>query len=101
VELNGLGGRITVRQGSWDAVAGRLDLIVANLVPSVLLSIGSAITNHLKEGGSVVVAGFRTGQAEMVAGFLAEQGLRVRERADREGWAALLLKSREQNIKGG
>jgi ribosomal protein L11 methyltransferase len=86
VALNNLAERITVRQGSWSAVVGRFDLIVANLVPSVLLSIGSGIAGHLKERGNVVVAGFRTGQAEeMVASFFAGQGLRVRERVDREG----------------
>lgn len=91
VELNGLGERITVRQGSWDAVDRRFDLIVANLVPSVLLSIGAGISRHLKMGGSVVVAGFRSGQTEMMTDFLARQGLQVRGRADSEGWAALLL----------
>lgn len=91
VELNGLGERITVRQGSWDVVTGSFELIVANLVPSVLLSIGSGLTSHVKERGNVVVAGFRTGQAEMVAGFLAGHGLLMREQLDYEGWAALRL----------
>jgi ribosomal protein L11 methyltransferase len=91
VDLNDIAARVTVRRGSLDAVAGRFDLIVANLVPSVLLSVGSNIGNHLKEHGSVIVAGFRTGQAEMMADFFAGQGLRLCERIDREGWAALLL----------
>ena len=91
VEINGLSERITVRQGSWAAVSGRFDLIVANLVPSVLLSIGSGLRDHLQEGGSVIVAGFRTGQAEMVADSLAGQGLRAQGRADREGWTAFRL----------
>jgi len=91
VELNGLAERITVRQGSWAAVSGRFGLIVANLVPSVLLSIGSGISDHLQGNGSVIVAGFRTGQAEMVADSLAGQGLRAQVRADREGWTAFRL----------
>jgi len=91
-ELNGLADRITVRQGSWDAVAGSFALIVANLVPSVLLSIGAGLRPHLQACGSVVVAGFRSGQAEMVTNFLARQGLRVCSRADHEGWTALQLK---------
>jgi ribosomal protein L11 methyltransferase len=92
VELNGLGDRITIRRGSWDAVCGRFDLIVANLVPSVLLAVGAGISRHLQERGSVVVAGFRSGQTTMVTDFLAGQGLqRVCGRADREGWTALHL----------
>lgn len=91
VELNGLAGRITVRQGSWAAVTGRFDLIVANLVPSVLLLIGAHLSGHLRGDGSVVVAGFRTAQAEMMADFLRGQDLRVRGRVEQEGWTALRL----------
>jgi ribosomal protein L11 methyltransferase len=94
VMLNGLSERIVISHGSWEAVQGKVDLILANLVPSVLLKTGSEIPAHLAENGRAVVSGFGRNQSQEMEEFFARVGLRTTERLDREGWSALITQHR-------
>jgi ribosomal protein L11 methyltransferase len=91
VMLNDLSGRVVICQGSWEAVEGNVDLIVANLVPSVLFGTGSEIPAHLTADGRAVVSGFGPKQCQEMEDFFAPLGLRPEERLDRDGWCALVL----------
>jgi len=95
VMLNGLSERIVISQGSWEAVEGKVDLILANLVPSVLLRTGSEIPGHLAEEGRAVVSGFGRNQCQEMEDFFARLGLRSTERLDRSGWIALVMERNE------
>jgi len=95
VMLNGLSERIVISQGSWEAVEGKVDLILANLVPSVLLRTGSEIPGHLAEEGRAVVSGFGRNQCQEMDDFFARLGLRSTERLDRGGWIALVMERNE------
>jgi len=95
VILNGLSERIVISQGSWEAVEGKVDLILANLVPSVLLRTGSEIPGHLAEEGRAVVSGFGRNQCQEMEDFFARLGLRSTERLDRDGWIALVMQRNE------
>jgi len=95
VILNGLSERIVISQGSWEAVDGKVDLILANLVPSVLLRTGSEIPGHLAEEGRAVVSGFGRNQRQEMEDFFARLGLRSTERLDRDGWIALVMERNE------
>jgi ribosomal protein L11 methyltransferase len=95
VILNGLSERIVISQGSWEAVDGKVDLILANLVPSVLLRTGSEIPGHLAEEGRAVVSGFGRNQCQEMEDFFARLGLRSTERLDRDGWKALVMERNE------
>jgi len=95
VMLNGLSERIVISQGSWEAVEGKVDLILANLVPSVLLRTGSEIPGHLAEEGRAVVSGFGRNQCQEMEDFFARLGLRSTERLDRGGWIALVMERNE------
>jgi ribosomal protein L11 methylase PrmA len=70
VRLNGLSDRIVISRGSWEVVEGKVDLILANLVPSVLLRTGSEIPAHLNGGGRAVVSGFGPKQPRRLRTFL-------------------------------
>lgn len=91
VMLNGLSERIVISQGSWEAVEGRVDLLLANLVPSVLLRTGSEIPAHLREQGRAVVSGFGRNQSQEVEDFFSRLGLKTTERLERQGWRALVM----------
>ena len=95
VILNGLSERIVISQGSWEAVDGKVDLILANLVPSVLLRTGSEIPGHLAEMGRTVVSGFGRNQCQEMEAFFARLGLRSTEHLDRDGWKALVMERNE------
>lgn len=91
VVLNGLTERIVISQGSWEAVEGKVDLILANLVPSVLLRTGSGIPAHLNEQGRAIISGFGQNQSEEMEGFFAGLRLTTRERLESKGWGGLIM----------
>jgi ribosomal protein L11 methyltransferase len=94
VTLNGLSERIVISPGSWEAVEGKADLILANLVASVLFRTGSEIPAHLNEHGRAIVSGFGRNQSQEVEDFFAGLGLRTAERLERQGWRALIMQWR-------
>jgi ribosomal protein L11 methyltransferase len=95
VVLNGVSGRVTVLQGSWEVVQqGVYDLILANLVPSVLFRTGHEIVNHLEKKGRVVISGFSEKQVEEVGAYLCSVGLHVIKRSCLDGWAAFVASFR-------
>jgi SAM-dependent methyltransferase len=89
VALNGLQGRVMIRCGSWDAVREKFDLILANVVASVLLRTGRQISGHLQDRGEAVVSGFSENQVEEIKRFLVTTGLILKDHSCRGGWAAL------------
>jgi ribosomal protein L11 methyltransferase len=91
VRLNGLSDRIVISCGSWESVAGKVDLLVANLVPSVLLRTGSRIPAHLKERGRAVVSGFGESQSKEIQAFFGGLGLETTECRVSNGWGAFVM----------
>jgi ribosomal protein L11 methyltransferase len=91
VVFNGLSDRIVISHGSWESVQGRVDLILANLVPAVLLRTASEIPAHLKERGRGIVSGFGRNQSQEMESFFADLGLRTTERLERKGWTAFVV----------
>jgi ribosomal protein L11 methyltransferase len=92
VRLNGLSDRIVISCGSWESVAGKVDLLVANLVPSVLLRTGSRIPAHLKERGRAVVSGFGESQSKEIQDFFGGLGLETTDCRVSNGWGAFVMK---------
>ncbi len=91
VALNELSGCIEIRQGSWEAVEGQFDLVLANLVVSVLLRTGEHISGHLKDQGRAVVSGFGEHQARDMRRFFLDQGLVASLELTLDGWGAFVL----------
>jgi ribosomal protein L11 methyltransferase len=92
--LNGLSEKIRISRGSWEAVEGKMDLILANLVPSVLLRTGAELPAHLGEQGRAVVSGFGRNQCSEMEDFFSSLGLKATERLDLNGWSALVMQRR-------
>ena len=89
--LNGLNGTCRFSQCSADAVQGEFDLIVANLVPSVLIKSAKKLTKNLTECGVLVVAGFSDNQTPSVMRVLTKARFTAIKSYSREGWSALML----------
>lgn len=92
VALNKLENRITILEGSWNVVRGEFDLVLANLVPSVLLRTGRNIPNHVKAGGRVVIAGFSRNQMPDMERFFMDVGLAADKRMTLDDWGLLVMK---------
>jgi ribosomal protein L11 methyltransferase len=92
---NGLSRRIRARRGSVPTGAGPFDLVMANLIASVLVRLAAEIAAELRPpsadvaAGRVLASGIFIDREPEVRGGFEVAGLRV-VRADREGeWVAL------------
>lgn len=91
VRLNRLSERIRIVQGSWDKTGGPYELILANVVPSVLFRMGDEIPVHLKKGGLAVVSGFGENLLGEMTQFFSRMGLSILDVFRLEGWGGLLM----------
>jgi ribosomal protein L11 methyltransferase len=86
---NGLGDRIAARDGSLPTDGGPFDLVLANLIASVLVALAPLLAAELRAGGTLIASGIYVDrEAEVRAAFEAA-GLDVRERSAEGDWVAL------------
>lgn len=85
------GVRVDVRQGSAAAAAGAFDVVLANLVADVLVTLAHDLRARLAPGGTLVCAGIVREKARGVVAALTDAGLRVVDRDQREDWVRLTL----------
>jgi ribosomal protein L11 methyltransferase len=86
---NGLVRRIRARQGSLPSGQPPFDLVLANLIASVLIRIAEGLATELRPGGRLLASGIFIDREPEVCAAFAEVGLDVL-RAEREGeWVAL------------
>ena len=91
VEINGLTDKIFIKEGSWEVVEGKYDLILANLVPAALFRAGKHIPYLVKDHGRIVISGFSPNQQGEMEAFFRKMGLVATDRSSLEGWSAMLL----------
>jgi ribosomal protein L11 methyltransferase len=86
---NRLDGRLTARQGSLPSGEPPFDLVLANLIASVLVALAGALAAELRPGGRLLASGiFVDREAEVRAAFEAA-GLEVAGRSIEGDWIAL------------
>jgi ribosomal protein L11 methyltransferase len=86
---NRVGGRIRARLGSLPTGEPPADLVLANLIASLLVRLASALAATTKPGGRWLASGiFRDREAEVVEAFGAA-GLRTTDRWGEDDWVAL------------
>jgi ribosomal protein L11 methyltransferase len=91
VKLNGLSNRIDIREGSWEVVKEKYELVLSNLVPAALMRIGRHIPGWVKEGGRAIVSGFGENQLDEMRGFFASLGFIVSQDFLLDKWGALFI----------
>lgn len=91
---NGQGGRLTVAEYASD-IAGRFDVVLANILSGPLVALAPGIAPKVREGGALVLAGMLARQADEVA-----QAYRpwfdIGPVAEREGWTLLAGRRRPE-----
>ena len=92
--LNGIGkDRLTVRQGDAtkegplrDAIGTGYDVVVANIVADVIISLAPQVRHFLKEDGWFLTSGIIDDRADEVAAALTAAGWNIVESCTSEGW---------------
>ena len=92
--LNGIGkDRLTVRQGDAtkegplrDAIGTGYDVVVANIVADVIISLAPQVRHFLKEDGWFLTSGIIDARADEVAAALVAAGWNIVESCTSEGW---------------
>ena len=92
--LNGIGrDRLTVRQGDATkegalrtAIGTGYDVVVANIVADVIISLAPQVRHFLKEGGWFLTSGIIDDRAEETAAALKAAGWEIVETSSSEGW---------------
>jgi ribosomal protein L11 methyltransferase len=87
--LNGLARRIRARQRSVPSGDDLFDLVLANLIASLLVQLAVPLRDEMKHGGRILASGiFRDRESEVRAAFEAA-GLNLGRRWAEEDWVAL------------
>ena len=92
--LNGIGKKqLTVRQGDAtkegplrDAIGTGYDVVVANIVADVIISLAPQVRHFLKEDGWFLTSGIIDDRADEVAAALVAAGWSIVESCTSEGW---------------
>lgn len=86
---NRLARRIRARGGSLPSGEGSFDVVLANLIASVLIALAEPLRDEIRPGGLLLASGiFGDREAEVAAAFGAA-GLAVVERTAEDDWVAL------------
>jgi ribosomal protein L11 methyltransferase len=91
IQINRLTDSVKVIKESWHDVSGRYDLVLANLVPSVLFKAASSIPAFLNEQGLLITAGFPASKSREILGLFKKKGLRLLDESFSDGWGGLLI----------
>lgn len=85
--LNGVDGVVTASATPLASVAGRHDLVLANLLIPIIEELGSDLVAHLAPGGTVVLSGLLVEHEDRA--LAAVRPLVARSRHELDGWIAL------------
>ena len=89
---NVMAGNILNDQSFYDKVcAQKYDLIAANIVADVLIWMAPVFKKVLKDDGYLLVSGIISERSDEVVDALKENGLCVKEFAESQEWAAVVL----------
>jgi ribosomal protein L11 methyltransferase len=92
VERNGLDGQIVVEQGSTAAAAerGPYNLVVANLLASIIIVLAKSLHDLLEPGGTLISSGIFHERGDNVIVALEKAGLPIREKRQEGDWLCLI-----------
>lgn len=92
VRLNGLSGRVTVKQGDLTLdIAGRFSFISANILADIVISLTEPVKALLAESGLFLASGIIQDREEDVREAYMQAGYRLHDSRMMGGWAALLF----------
>jgi ribosomal protein L11 methyltransferase len=86
---NSVARRVTARLGTLPAGEGPADLVIANLIASLLIRLAGDIAGACRPGGRFLVSGIFRDREAAVRRALAAHGLTTTDRWAEEDWVAL------------
>jgi len=86
---NRLGRRLRFRRGSLPSGEAPFDVVLANLIASLIVTIARVLHDELRPGGVLLASGIFVDREGEVAAALAQVGLRVTDRSAEGDWVAL------------
>ena len=86
---NRLGRVISAREGSAPTGDGPFDIVLANLIASLLVRLADGLVEDLRPGGTLLASGIFVNREDEVVAAFVERGLRVAERWSEGDWVAL------------
>jgi ribosomal protein L11 methyltransferase len=86
---NRVSRRIQARLGTLPSSAGPFDVVLANLIASLLVRLAPALHGELARGGTIVASGIFVDRAAEVRAAFDAAGLSVRDTTSEGDWVAL------------
>ncbi|MBN2360153.1 MAG: 50S ribosomal protein L11 methyltransferase [Deltaproteobacteria bacterium] len=90
---NGLADRLRLAVSHDVGVAGRFDLVVANILLDALCELADAIVRRMAPGATLILSGLLVGQLDAVRQPYTARGLSELERRVRGEWGLLALRN--------
>lgn len=90
---NRLGRQIRARRGSVPTGEAPFDVVLANLIASLLVSLAGDLGRELADDGTLVASGIFVDREPEVRAALADVGLRVVDRTAEGDWVALVARA--------
>jgi ribosomal protein L11 methyltransferase len=94
VEKNGFTEQIEVSSRSLDALPGRFELIVANIMAEENIRLKQLFMDHLKDGGSLVLSGILREKEQLVCDSFAELPLVLLDSRYQDEWVCLVFRGK-------
>jgi ribosomal protein L11 methyltransferase len=95
-EANGVGERIEAREGTLGEIAahrqGPFQLVLANLVATLLVELAERLAAHVEGGGTLIASGIIGPRGDEVVAALEGAGLVLVERLDDGEWLSLRMR---------
>jgi ribosomal protein L11 methyltransferase len=86
---NRLARRLRFRRGSLPSGDPPFDVVMANLIASLIVTMARPLHDELRPGGMLLASGIYVDREAEVAATLSEAGLRVTDRSAEGDWVAL------------
>ena len=91
-QLNHVSDRMRNQVGSADGLPGQAEIVFANILAEVIISLASELYAHTATGGALIASGIIARKADEVARVLEEVGFRIVDRESEGEWIGLLAR---------
>lgn len=92
--LNGVASSVSVSDRPLERLTDQFDVVVANIIAPILVSIAAALVPRVADGGMLVLSGLLETQVAEVMSAYSEQGMETVETVARNEWRGLLCQRR-------